>query len=143
MDDDIRPSQSSQTSWSNKRPVVPPKLQKLKDDCLRILKIGKTQEDEDATVVCYTCREGGKLIMCDEKGCAHGYHLKCVGLKKLPTGSWKCPWHECTICQSAAALHCVACSTAYCKQHYPLRPIRTFKSASMFILCPECTLEIV
>ena len=41
---------------------------------------------------CHACGEGGKLICCDS--CPSAWHLKCVGLKRVPKGVWCCA--ECT-----------------------------------------------
>ena len=37
---------------------------------------------------CYKCKDGGKLIMCEN--CPRVAHLKCVGLNKIPIGEWLC-----------------------------------------------------
>lgn len=37
---------------------------------------------------CYKCKDGGKLIMCEN--CPRVAHLKCAGLVKIPKGEWLC-----------------------------------------------------
>ena len=32
-----------------------------------------------------------QILLCDGKECNKGYHLKCIQLKKVPTGDWLCP----------------------------------------------------
>ena len=52
-----------------------------------------TSSSLSATVYC-TCRkeESGKMIACDNATCSiEWFHLKCVGIKRVPKGSWFCP----------------------------------------------------
>ena len=38
---------------------------------------------------CAVCSKSGKLLLCDS--CTLVYHLPCVGLKTVPSGTWNCP----------------------------------------------------
>jgi hypothetical protein len=38
---------------------------------------------------CMICDDGGELIVCD--GCSRAFHGACVGLKRIPAGTWACP----------------------------------------------------
>lgn len=53
------------------------------------LYISKKQDDSiKHSDECYKCKDGGKLIMCEN--CPRVAHLKCVGLNKIPLGEWLC-----------------------------------------------------
>jgi hypothetical protein len=52
------------------------------------------EEEEDGNDSwCSCCRGGGDLLCCD--GCSNAYHLGCVGIAEVPSGSWYCP--ECKL----------------------------------------------
>lgn len=42
---------------------------------------------------CRLCGMDGVLVCCD--GCPSAYHSRCLGLNKMPNGSWHCP--ECKV----------------------------------------------
>lgn len=48
----------------------------------------KTEEHIRHSDECYICKDGGKLIMCDN--CPKVAHIKCLGIKKVPQGEWLC-----------------------------------------------------
>jgi hypothetical protein len=81
---------------------------------------GRDYEHQD---VCQECWDGGDLLVCDL--CPMAFHLECLGLAKLPSGStWACPHHHCSTCgrrTGAAALlfRCECCSSAYCEDCLP------------------------
>jgi hypothetical protein len=72
----------------------------------------KMHDDE-----CFTCGEGGDLIMCDRKGCPKSYHLECLKLPQIPKGKWECPRHFCDSCGKAATAMCSFCPNSLCKEH--------------------------
>lgn len=72
---------------------------------------------------CFLCDEGGDLVTCDI--CPHVYHLECVGMKALPKGLWRCPWHLCSECEKSSSkaegvlFHCMTCPITYCFECAP------------------------
>ncbi|CAG2100211.1 unnamed protein product [Medioppia subpectinata] len=66
---------------------------------------------------CFTCGEGGDLVMCDRKGCPKSYHLECLKLTQTPKGKWECPRHFCDTCGKAATALCELCPNSLCKEH--------------------------
>lgn len=72
---------------------------------------------------CFLCDEGGELITCD--ACPHVFHLDCVGLKVLPKGFWRCPWHSCSECDKSSSksegvlFHCMTCPLTFCFECAP------------------------
>ncbi|GHP11132.1 hypothetical protein PPROV_000986200 [Pycnococcus provasolii] len=72
---------------------------------------------------CFNCGDGGDLICCDV--CPRVYHLKCAGLRTVPKGVYRCPWHSCYSCGRTASeaggrmLHCATCPTTYCLDCIP------------------------
>jgi hypothetical protein len=72
---------------------------------------------------CFLCDEGGELITCDV--CPHVFHLDCVGLKVLPKGFWRCPWHSCSECDKSSSqsegvlFHCMTCPLTFCFECAP------------------------
>uniref|UniRef100_A0A0G4GMP0 Uncharacterized protein n=1 Tax=Chromera velia CCMP2878 TaxID=1169474 RepID=A0A0G4GMP0_9ALVE len=87
---------------------------------------------------CFVCNEGGdELICCDR--CPKPYHLECVGLEKVPKGSWFCPWHSCCECDRRASnvgghlLHCRECPTSYCFDCFPGDFARVHPPVSWFL----------
>lgn len=72
---------------------------------------------------CFLCNDGGDLVTCDI--CPHVYHLDCVGLKNLPKGMWRCPWHSCSECDKSSSkaegvlFHCMTCPLTYCFECAP------------------------
>ena len=41
------------------------------------------------TDYCMICDDGGELLVCD--GCSRAYHRACVGVRRIPVGTWVCP----------------------------------------------------
>ena len=66
---------------------------------------------------CFRCGEAGTLVMCDVRFCPKAYHLKCLGLDKIPNGRWTCPWHHCDVCGRLATPKCDFCPVSLCKPH--------------------------
>ncbi|XP_056103865.1 histone-lysine N-methyltransferase NSD3 isoform X2 [Rhinichthys klamathensis goyatoka] len=77
----------------------------------------KAESKQTHEYYCYCCGEGGELVMCDKKDCPKAYHLLCLNLTKPPYGRWECPWHQCSVCQRAAASFCHFCPASFCREH--------------------------
>uniref|UniRef100_A0A8C1V6P4 Histone-lysine N-methyltransferase NSD3 n=1 Tax=Cyprinus carpio TaxID=7962 RepID=A0A8C1V6P4_CYPCA len=77
----------------------------------------KTESKQTHEYYCYSCGEGGELVMCDKKDCPKAYHLLCLNLTKPPYGRWECPWHQCSVCQRTAAAFCHFCPASFCREH--------------------------
>uniref|UniRef100_A0A8C1LIT0 Histone-lysine N-methyltransferase NSD3 n=1 Tax=Cyprinus carpio TaxID=7962 RepID=A0A8C1LIT0_CYPCA len=77
----------------------------------------KTESKQTHEYYCYSCGEGGELVMCDKKDCPKAYHLLCLNLTKPPYGRWECPWHQCSVCQRTAASFCHFCPASFCREH--------------------------
>lgn len=45
----------------------------------------------------------GKLICCDN--CFKAFHLSCLGLRKIPSGKWECPF-----CDESKKDYCSKCN---------------------------------
>lgn len=54
--------------------------------------VGRAVEDSNGDE-CRLCGMDGVLVCCD--GCPSVYHSRCLGLNKMPSGSWYCP--ECKV----------------------------------------------
>jgi len=74
---------------------------------------------------CFVCHKGGELLACDQ--CPQVYHLECLGMKAVPKGCFRCPWHACMGCERRASsvggmiFHCRTCTEAYCFDCAPER----------------------
>ncbi|XP_059297528.1 uncharacterized protein LOC132050331 isoform X1 [Lycium ferocissimum] len=44
--------------------------------------------------MCAICKQGGKILICDGRGCKRCYHLSCLDppLDDFPPGAWHCTW---------------------------------------------------
>ncbi|XP_052205981.1 uncharacterized protein At5g08430-like isoform X2 [Diospyros lotus] len=82
-------------------------------------KKGKSQNKvEIAEDWCFSCKDGGKLIVCDHKQCLKAYHAECVEKDESffeTEKSWICNWHSCFICQRNSKFLCFCCPTAVCQ----------------------------
>eukprot|EP00761_Pharyngomonas_kirbyi_P010864 gb/GECH01010887.1/.p1 GENE.gb/GECH01010887.1/~~gb/GECH01010887.1/.p1 ORF type:complete len:1290 (+),score=370.21 gb/GECH01010887.1/:1-3870(+) len=103
---------------------------------------------------CFTCKNGGDLILCDFPNCGKVYHQRCVRMPSIPNGSWFCPRHYCNVCHATqhihgfssssssspsfafanAKHHCITCPASYCHQHLPAEATRYGAG----ILCERC-----
>lgn len=74
---------------------------------LRPLEPEEEDEEEDPNQdtfpgddLCYLCRDGGNILLCDNNGCCKVYHPECLHMDKLPPDSWQCPHHFCHQCKT-------------------------------------------
>ncbi|CAI0439543.1 unnamed protein product [Linum tenue] len=79
---------------------------------------GKVATKEDTSEgVCFFCKDGGDLRICDFKGCTKAYHHECVEKEKSfldDDAYWKCAWHSCMLCGKSPKFHCFCCYKAVC-----------------------------
>ncbi|XWS42893.1 hypothetical protein CRYUN_Cryun16bG0053400 [Craigia yunnanensis] len=81
----------------------------------KVNEIEKVKEAEDW---CFVCKDGGKLLLCDYRGCGKVYHPVCVGKKNSvlkSEGRWTCSRHSCSVCGGPPRFHCLCCPDAVCR----------------------------
>ncbi|XP_050363426.1 uncharacterized protein At5g08430-like [Argentina anserina] len=77
----------------------------------------KSKKEEFCEGVCFLCKDGGLLMVCDYKGCLKAYHPECAGKDESFVDSsqrWNCNWHSCFMCHKAAKFQCFCCPQAVC-----------------------------
>ncbi|GMI94234.1 hypothetical protein HRI_003092700 [Hibiscus trionum] len=88
---------------------------------------------------CFVCKDGGKLLLCDHRGCGKVYHPTCVGKRNSvlkSEGHWTCPRHSCAECGGPPQFFCLACPDSVCRlcvNAYEFVPVKLNKG-----LCKEC-----
>ncbi|TSM12563.1 Histone-lysine N-methyltransferase NSD3 [Bagarius yarrelli] len=100
-----------------KSAVVLEKEEKVRNSKLKMRKRKLKTESRSHDYYCYSCGDGGELVMCDRKDCPRAYHLLCLNLTTPPFGRWECPWHDCSVCQRPASAFCHFCPTSFCQDH--------------------------
>lgn len=63
---------------------------------------------------CWQCRrpsDDDKMLFCDR--CDRGYHIYCVGLRKVPNGRWHCQQCTMTTSTNTAITHSVSVATQH------------------------------
>ncbi|KAI5424002.1 hypothetical protein KIW84_030282 [Lathyrus oleraceus] len=77
------------------------------------------EEDEKDEKLCFECKDGGGLVICDQKNCGKGYHPNCVGKDDSffeTAKSWICGRHCCFNCKKGAKFSCLGCPNSVCKK---------------------------
>ncbi|XP_049931415.1 uncharacterized protein At5g08430-like isoform X2 [Nymphaea colorata] len=97
------------------------------------------RKEEIAEDVCFFCKDGGELRICDFKSCLKAYHAPCVGkdLKFLELDEyWTCGWHSCFLCQKSSIFQCFCCPRSVCAQCMGAASFVVLRKGKGF--CVEC-----
>ncbi|KAF3790180.1 Zinc finger CCCH domain-containing protein 19, partial [Nymphaea thermarum] len=97
------------------------------------------RKEEIAEDVCFFCKDGGELRICDFKSCLKAYHAPCVGkdLKFLELDEyWTCGWHSCFLCQKSSIFQCFCCPRSICEQCMGAASFVVLRKGKGF--CVEC-----
>nr|CAB3461438.1 unnamed protein product [Digitaria exilis] len=75
---------------------------------------GKMEEEVEAygEDLCFVCKDGGDLRVCDYRSCHKAYHPVCVGKDADFLDSdeeFICEWHTCFICEGRSRYYCYCC----------------------------------
>ncbi|KAJ6809337.1 uncharacterized protein M6B38_160200 [Iris pallida] len=73
-------------------------------------------EKDMAEDLCFVCKDGGVLRVCDYKNCLKAYHPQCVDRDTdflEADDPWTCGWHLC-ICKKASTFQCFCCPNSFC-----------------------------
>nr|CAB3465209.1 unnamed protein product [Digitaria exilis] len=74
---------------------------------------GKMEEEEAyGEDLCFVCKDGGDLRVCDYRSCHKAYHPACVGKDADFLNSdeeFICEWHTCFICEGRSRYYCYCC----------------------------------
>ncbi|XP_030759149.1 uncharacterized protein LOC115884634 isoform X2 [Sitophilus oryzae] len=68
---------------------------------------------------CFLCKGRSQSdLICNNKACNKGYHLKCLKLEEMPeVTKFVCPRHNCNICSNRTIRCCVKCINSFCPSH--------------------------
>ncbi|TVU19424.1 hypothetical protein EJB05_35572, partial [Eragrostis curvula] len=69
-------------------------------------------EDDSGEGLCFVCKDGGDLRLCDFRGCHKAYHAGCVGQGSdflTSDEDFICEWHTCFICEGRSSYFCICC----------------------------------
>ncbi|TKY70789.1 Increased DNA methylation 1 [Spatholobus suberectus] len=75
----------------------------------------KSREPFDYTLkeqnnsACLICGDGGDLFYCTNKKCQSAYHAFCMNMKRVPRGTWNCPYCLCKYCGLECQLQPITC----------------------------------
>ncbi|XP_078181635.1 uncharacterized protein At5g08430-like isoform X6 [Carex rostrata] len=93
--------------------------------------MGRIIDDDMGEDLCFSCKDGGDLRVCDFKNCRKAYHPNCVQKDEsflVDDNKWECPWHSCSICNKEAVFQCYCCPTSSvcrtCVKEAEFAPVR-------------------
>ncbi|KAM0854130.1 hypothetical protein ACQ4PT_050591 [Festuca glaucescens] len=73
---------------------------------------GTEEEAEGESDLCFVCKDGGDLRLCDYRNCHKAYHPHCVGQDEdflKSDEEFICRWHKCFICKRRSCFRCLCC----------------------------------
>ncbi|XP_068646952.1 uncharacterized protein At5g08430-like isoform X3 [Aristolochia californica] len=96
-------------------------------------------KEEIAEDLCFICKDGGLLLVCEHEHCLKAYHPECVGqdpshLKE--NDPWVCSWHSCFICHKNSKFKCFCCPNSVCRACLKEAEFVTVKGEKGF--CNNC-----
>ncbi|XP_057434359.1 zinc finger CCCH domain-containing protein 44-like [Lotus japonicus] len=80
---------------------------------------GKFPEKEEIEDVCFVCKDGGKLIVCDYENCGKVYHPDCLNKEDSffdNVDYWVCDRHYCCDCKKTPEFYCLGCPKSMCRK---------------------------
>ncbi|KAI8485616.1 Histone-lysine N-methyltransferase, H3 lysine-36 and H4 lysine-20 specific [Branchiostoma belcheri] len=95
--------------------------------------------------LCQVCEQVGELLLC-EGSCCGAFHLDCIGLQQMPTGTFKCDEcisgvHTCFVCRKSEATT-KRCSIPICGKYYHEDCLRKFPNAVFEAKGFRCPLHV-
>uniref|UniRef100_A0A0D9YIB5 GYF domain-containing protein n=1 Tax=Oryza glumipatula TaxID=40148 RepID=A0A0D9YIB5_9ORYZ len=103
----------------------------------------KQKVEDMAEELCFVCKDGGDIRVCDFKNCLKGYHPHCVGKEESFLDSdeqFICELHKCVSCKRNSEYHCLCCpSSSVCGECLGKVEFAQFRKQSQTKgLCNNC-----
>uniref|UniRef100_A0A0D3EX37 GYF domain-containing protein n=1 Tax=Oryza barthii TaxID=65489 RepID=A0A0D3EX37_9ORYZ len=103
----------------------------------------KQKVEDMAEELCFVCKDGGDIRVCDFKNCLKGYHPHCVGKEESFLDSAEqfiCELHKCVSCKRNSEYHCLCCpSSSVCGECLGKVEFAQFRKQSQTKgLCNNC-----
>ncbi|XP_058090047.1 zinc finger CCCH domain-containing protein 19-like isoform X3 [Magnolia sinica] len=105
----------------------------------RARKRRRRRKEEVAEDYCFTCKDGGLLVVCEYQNCLKAYHHECVDMdpmKPETNDRWICSRHSCFICNKSSNFRCFCCPNSVCKACIRSAEFVHFKEDKSF--CSDC-----
>ncbi|XP_035672349.1 histone-lysine N-methyltransferase NSD2-like [Branchiostoma floridae] len=95
--------------------------------------------------LCQVCEQVGELLLC-EGSCCGAFHLDCIGLQQMPTGTFKCDEcisgvHTCFVCRKSEVTT-KRCSIPICGKYYHEDCLRKFPNTVFEAKGFRCPLHV-